>query len=51
VTEFSKTFPVFYKWPDLTNIQVVLPGTVCRLKLTGHVRLDLLDPAVPGGKK
>jgi hypothetical protein len=28
VTEFSKTFPVFYKWPDLTNIQVVLPGTV-----------------------
>jgi len=28
VTEFSKTFPVFYKWPDLTDIQVVLPGTV-----------------------
>tara|TARA_B110000211_G_scaffold21742_1_gene22499 strand:+ start:464 stop:706 length:243 start_codon:yes stop_codon:yes gene_type:complete len=28
VTEFSKTFPVFYKWPDLTDIQVVLHGTV-----------------------
>jgi hypothetical protein len=24
VTEFSKTFPVFYKWPDLTDVQVVL---------------------------
>jgi hypothetical protein len=28
VTEFSKTFLVFYKWPDLTDVQVVLPGTV-----------------------
>jgi hypothetical protein len=28
VTEFSKTFPVFYKWPDPTDVQVVLPGTV-----------------------
>ena len=28
VTEFSKTFPVFYKWPDLTNVQVMLRGTV-----------------------
>jgi hypothetical protein len=24
VTEFSKTFLVFYKWPDLTDVQVVL---------------------------
>jgi hypothetical protein len=24
VTEFSKTFQVFYKWPDLTAVQVVL---------------------------
>ena len=28
VTEFSKTFPVFYKWPDLTDVQVVLTSTV-----------------------
>ena len=28
VTEFSKTFLVFYKWPNLTNYQGVLPGTV-----------------------
>jgi hypothetical protein len=28
VTEFSKTFPVFYKWPDLTDVQVMLTGTV-----------------------
>ena len=28
VTEFSKTFLVFYKWPDLTDVQVVLHGTV-----------------------
>jgi hypothetical protein len=28
VTEFSKTFQVFYKWPDLTDVQVVLTGTV-----------------------
>ena len=28
VTEFSKTFLVFYKWPDLTDVQVVLSGTV-----------------------
>ena len=26
VTEFSKTFPVFYKWPDLTDVQVMLTG-------------------------
>ena len=24
MTEFSKTFLVFYKWPDLTDVQVVL---------------------------
>jgi hypothetical protein len=29
VTEFSKIFPGFYKWPDLTDVQVVLTaGTV-----------------------
>ena len=28
MTEFSKTFPVFYTWPDLTDVQVVLTGTV-----------------------
>jgi hypothetical protein len=28
VTEFSKTFLVFYKWPDLTDVQVMLRGTV-----------------------
>ena len=28
MTEFSKTFPVFYKWPDLTDVQVMLTGTV-----------------------
>jgi hypothetical protein len=28
VTEFSKTFPVFYKWPDLTDLQVALTSTV-----------------------
>ena len=28
MTEFSKTFPVFYKWPDLTDVQVALTSTV-----------------------
>jgi hypothetical protein len=28
VTEFSKTFLVFDKWADLTDVQVVLTGTV-----------------------
>ena len=28
MTEFSKTFLVFYKWPNLTNYQGVLRGTV-----------------------
>jgi hypothetical protein len=27
VTEFSKTFLVLYKWPDLTDVQVVLTST------------------------
>ena len=31
VTEFSKTFPVFYKWPDLTDVQVVLRGRSAKL--------------------
>jgi hypothetical protein len=31
VTEFSKTFLVFYKWPDLTDVQVMLaPHQVVR---------------------
>ena len=33
VTEFSKTFPVFYKWPDLTDVQVMLRGTVWRKQI------------------
>jgi hypothetical protein len=28
VTEFSKTCLVFYKWPDLTDVQVVITNTV-----------------------
>ena len=28
VTEFSKTFLVFYKWPDLTDLQGISRGTV-----------------------
>ena len=28
VTEFSKTFLVFYKWPDLTDVQGILCSTV-----------------------
>jgi hypothetical protein len=28
VTEFSKTFLVFYKWPDLTDVQGILTSTV-----------------------
>jgi hypothetical protein len=28
VTEFSKTFPVFYKWPDLTDVQGIVTSTV-----------------------
>jgi hypothetical protein len=27
---FRKTFLVFYKWPDLTDVQVVLRGTVTK---------------------
>ena len=33
VTDFSKTFLVFYKWPDLTDVQGILRGTV-RVKAT-----------------
>ena len=29
VTEFSKTFLVFYKWPDLTDVQGIVTSTVC----------------------
>ena len=43
VTEFSKTFPVFYKWPDLTDVQVVLSGTV-HLRSTALLKNDrILD--------
>ena len=28
VTEFSKTFLVFYKWPDLTDVQGLVRSTV-----------------------
>jgi hypothetical protein len=28
VTDFSKTSPVFYKWRNLADVQVVLRGTV-----------------------
>jgi hypothetical protein len=33
VTEFSKIFLVFYKWPDPTDVQVALRGTVFALGL------------------
>jgi hypothetical protein len=36
VTEFSKTFLVFYKWPDLTDVQVV-PWVVLRGMYTVRV--------------
>jgi hypothetical protein len=39
VTEFSKTFLVFYKWPDLTDVQVVLTSTVRRHFNTAYTRL------------
>ena len=35
MTEFSKTFPVFYKWPDLTDVQVMLTGTVVEKPFEG----------------
>jgi hypothetical protein len=28
VTEFSETFLVFYKWPDLTDVQGIVHSTV-----------------------
>ena len=34
VTEFSKTFLVFYKWPDLTDVQGILTSTVYVLQLS-----------------
>ena len=30
VTEFSKTFLVFYKWPDLTDVQGIVTSTVSK---------------------
>ena len=33
MTEFSKTFLVFYKWPDLTDVQGILTSTVRRVFL------------------
>jgi hypothetical protein len=43
VTDFSKTFLVFYKWPDLTDVQVVLRSTVLNLVdlLTIHRKLTV----------
>jgi hypothetical protein len=29
VTEFSKTFLVFYKWLNLTDVQVIVHSRVC----------------------
>ena len=45
VTEFSKIFLVFYKWPDLTDVQGILTSTVYKIIyfrefsriLTGHL--------------
>ena len=37
VTEFSKTFPVFYKWPDLTDVQGIVTSTVPGIKETQAV--------------
>ena len=31
LTKFSKTFLVFYKWPDLTDLQGIVPSTVYTL--------------------
>ena len=42
VTEFSKTFPVFYKWPDLTDVQVALTSTVLNL-VTGRRKRTQLE--------
>ena len=35
MTEFSKTFPVFYKWPDLTDVQVMFTGTCTKAVFSG----------------
>ena len=43
VTEFSKTFLVFYKWPNLTNYQGVLPSTVPRVYIPGYSSLVQLS--------
>jgi hypothetical protein len=29
VIEFSKTFLVFYKWPNLTDVQGIVHSTIC----------------------
>ena len=45
VTEFSKTFPVFYKWPDLTDVQGIMHSIVTLGSRTdtidGIITLDL----------
>ena len=50
VTEFSRTFLVFYKWPDMTDVQGILTSTVGTAVSfnrsgfpTGHQRCDLLS--------
>ena len=40
MTEFSKTSPVFYKWPDLSDVQGIVTSTVA-LKSVGS-RVSLL---------
>jgi hypothetical protein len=49
VTEFSKTFPVFYKGPDPTDVQVALTSTVCIevLNVKVHMFVLLLFASLP----
>ena len=45
VTEFSKTFLVFYKWPDLTDVQGILTSTVSTFSNTHNfVKNFVWDP-------
>ena len=41
VTEFSKTFPVFYKWPDLTDVQGIVTSTV---PMSRRTRVESFGP-------
>ena len=42
VTEFSKTFLVFYKWPDLTDVQGILTSTVRTSKQNFYRKLFVM---------